>query len=55
MSAISTRNIGGTQVSALGYGAMGIAAFYGSIQSDEERFKVCTPFTDYSPEILTCF
>lgn len=36
----STRKIGNTDVTAIGYGAMGIAAFYGQIQSDEERFKV---------------
>jgi aryl-alcohol dehydrogenase-like predicted oxidoreductase len=37
---LPTRKIGSTEVSALGYGAMGISAFYGSVESDEERFKV---------------
>jgi hypothetical protein len=38
---LPTRKIGAHDVSAIGYGAMGISAFYGSIESDEERFKVC--------------
>ena len=38
--ALPTRKIGNTDVSAVGYGAMGIAAFYGQVQSDEERLKV---------------
>jgi aryl-alcohol dehydrogenase-like predicted oxidoreductase len=37
---LATRKIGGTDVSAIGYGAMGIAAFYGTVENDEERFKV---------------
>jgi hypothetical protein len=36
-----TRKIGSTEVTALGYGAMGISFAYGSVDSDEERFKVC--------------
>ncbi|KZV67259.1 Aldo/keto reductase [Peniophora sp. CONT] len=36
---LPTRKIGNTDVTAIGYGAMGIAAFYGQVQSDEERFK----------------
>ncbi|KIL64879.1 hypothetical protein M378DRAFT_162740 [Amanita muscaria Koide BX008] len=39
-SKLLTRKIGGTPVSALGFGAMGISAFYGATESDEERFKV---------------
>lgn len=35
-----TRKIGQDDVTAIGYGAMGIAAFYGNIQPDEERLKV---------------
>ncbi|KAF9219111.1 Aldo/keto reductase [Gyrodon lividus] len=37
-----TRNIGqdNVPVSAIGFGAMGISAFYGDIEPDEERFKV---------------
>ncbi|KAF8489763.1 Aldo/keto reductase [Gautieria morchelliformis] len=37
----STRKIGNTHVPAIGWGAMGISAFYGSIQqTEEERLKV---------------
>ncbi len=35
-----TRKIGNDAVTAIGYGAMGIAAFYGSVEPDEERIKV---------------
>ncbi|KAJ6607704.1 NADP-dependent oxidoreductase domain-containing protein [Mycena sp. CBHHK59/15] len=35
-----TRKIGGADVSALGFGAMGIAGAYGAVEGDEERFKV---------------
>ena len=35
-----TRKIGNDTVTAIGYGAMGIAAFYGAIQPDEERLAV---------------
>ncbi|KIY65414.1 Aldo/keto reductase [Cylindrobasidium torrendii FP15055 ss-10] len=34
------RKIGDSEVSPIGFGAMGIAAFYGAVGSDEERFKV---------------
>ena len=39
---IPTRPLGrnGPPVAALGFGAMGLSAFYGSTESDEERFKV---------------
>jgi hypothetical protein len=37
---LPTRKIGGTDVSAIGYGAMGISAFYGAVENDEERLKV---------------
>ncbi len=42
MASMPTRQLGtnGPQVSAIGFGAMGLSAFYGSIASDEERFKV---------------
>jgi aryl-alcohol dehydrogenase-like predicted oxidoreductase len=39
-SKLPTRKVGQTDVSALGYGAMGISSFYGSTAPDEERFKV---------------
>ncbi|KAJ7687733.1 Aldo/keto reductase [Mycena rosella] len=34
------RKIGGVSVSAIGFGAMGIAGAYGAVGDDEERFKV---------------
>ena len=37
---IPTRKIGDTEVSAIGYGAMGLAAAYGDHLSEEERFEV---------------
>jgi hypothetical protein len=37
---LPTRKIGTTDVTAIGYGAMGIAAFYGKVEEDEERLKV---------------
>ncbi|KAK7028291.1 Aldo-keto reductase [Favolaschia claudopus] len=37
---IPTRKLGQADVSEIGFGAMGISAFYGSVESDEERFKV---------------
>jgi aryl-alcohol dehydrogenase-like predicted oxidoreductase len=39
-SKLPTRRVGQTEVSALGYGAMGISSYYGSTAPDEERFKV---------------
>ncbi|KAJ6452493.1 NADP-dependent oxidoreductase domain-containing protein [Mycena sanguinolenta] len=35
-----TRKIGNSTFSGIGFGAMGIASFYGAVESDEERFKV---------------
>ncbi|KAH9887323.1 Aldo/keto reductase [Cubamyces lactineus] len=37
---LPTRKIGQDDVTAMGYGAMGIAAFYGTPLPDEERFKI---------------
>lgn len=39
---VPTRKLGknGPQVTALGFGTMGLSAFYGAPASDEERFKV---------------
>ncbi|KZP08099.1 Aldo/keto reductase [Athelia psychrophila] len=38
---LPTRKIGQTEVSAIGYGAMGISRFYGEVtQTDEERFAL---------------
>ena len=38
---LPTRKIGKDDVTAIGFGLMGLSAFYGAIESDEERFKVC--------------
>jgi len=35
-----TRKIGTDNVSSIGFGAMGISAFYGQTEPDEERLKV---------------
>ncbi|KAJ7469735.1 NADP-dependent oxidoreductase domain-containing protein [Mycena latifolia] len=35
-----TRKIGNSTFHAIGFGAMGISAYYGEVESDEERFKV---------------
>jgi hypothetical protein len=40
MPSLPTRKIGSHDVSAIGYGAMGIAAYYGAVDNDEERLKV---------------
>ncbi|KAJ9090919.1 hypothetical protein QFC19_009345 [Naganishia cerealis] len=39
---LPTRRLGsqGPQVSAIGFGTMGLSAFYGKVDTDEERFKV---------------
>lgn len=43
---LKTRKIGNDDVTAIGYGAMGIAAFYGSVRPDEERLKVRIPINE---------
>ena len=35
-----TRKIGNDDVAGMGLGLMGLSAFYGQVDSDEERFKV---------------
>ncbi|CAF1378215.1 unnamed protein product [Didymodactylos carnosus] len=42
MASMPTRQLGknGPRVSAIGFGAMGLSAFYGTTATDEERFKV---------------
>ncbi|KAJ7271586.1 hypothetical protein C8J57DRAFT_1507494 [Mycena rebaudengoi] len=35
-----TRKIGDQTFSSIGFGAIGISAYYGEIKSDQERFKV---------------
>ncbi|KAI0247981.1 NADP-dependent oxidoreductase domain-containing protein [Lactifluus subvellereus] len=39
-SKLPTRRVGETEVSAIGYGAMGISSYYGAAPPDEERFKL---------------
>ncbi|TCD71598.1 hypothetical protein EIP91_007345 [Steccherinum ochraceum] len=37
---LPTRQLGNDQVTAIGWGAMGLSAYYGTPQADEERFKL---------------
>lgn len=37
---LPTRKIGTTDVTAIGYGTMGLSIAYGETGSDEDRFKV---------------
>lgn len=39
-SGLPTRKIGDVDVTAVGYGAMNLAAVYGDVLADEERLKV---------------
>ncbi|KAG8221407.1 NADP-dependent oxidoreductase domain-containing protein [Butyriboletus roseoflavus] len=53
--AYPTRTIGNTPVSAIGFGAMGISAYYGDVESDEERLKVSidhSPYTQFNTTVL---
>jgi aryl-alcohol dehydrogenase-like predicted oxidoreductase len=38
---LSDRKIGDVSVAPIGFGAMGMSAFYGTGSTDEEAFKVC--------------
>lgn len=50
-----TRKIGDVEVSAIGYGAMGLSAFYGQVGSDEERLDVGHSYLYLSiGTLLTC-
>ena len=51
---LPTRKIGSTPVSAIGYGAMGLSAYYGPTQPDEERFEVqnCWSLTHLSNQLI---
>jgi hypothetical protein len=40
----NTRKIGNDAVSPIGFGLMALSAFYGAVENDEERFKVCAFF-----------
>lgn len=46
-SSYPTRKIGSDNVSAIGFGAMGMSAFYGPTEPDEERFKVLDAAFNY--------
>ena len=43
----NTRKIGNDAVSPIGFGLMALSAFYGAIENDEERFKVCALFLNF--------
>lgn len=45
MVQLATRKIGNDDVTAIGFGLMGLSAFYGDIENDEERFKVGAAFS----------
>jgi hypothetical protein len=40
MPTIPTRKIGNDDVAEIGLGLMGLSAYYGQVESDEERFQV---------------
>ena len=37
---LATRNIGTSSVTAIGWGAMGLSAFYGSVPPENKRLQV---------------
>lgn len=37
---LAIRKIGATPVTAIGWGAMGLSAFYGTVSPDNERLQV---------------
>lgn len=39
MSPLPSRKLGKDEITAIGYGAMGLSAFYGTLKPDEERLK----------------
>lgn len=50
---LATRKLGNDMVTELGFGAMGMSAFYGATPSDEERFEVCdTLLVDIQPDLI---
>jgi hypothetical protein len=51
---LPTRRVGQTEVSAIGYGAMGISSYYGSAPPDPERFKVMSFSTDKIQIFQSC-
>ena len=50
---LPTRKIGKDDVTAIGFGLMGLSAFYGAIESDEERFKVRRESVGLDDELTT--
>lgn len=54
-----TRKIGNDDVSAIGFGLMGLSVTgYGPVESDENRFKVCFTDADDSRvliKLIMCF
>ena len=48
VSKLPTRKIGTDAVTAIGWGAMGLSAYYGSTASDEVHLKVNTSFMPWN-------
>ena len=51
LASVPKRKIGGTDVFPIGYGTMGLSAFYGTVQGEEERLKVWFLFSSYGVAI----